>query len=494
MNATRGPAILVLAAMTAAAAALSSGPVEVSGAEARPEARAATTLDSSSTALWFCTGPTAELDGIDERTVEVVGISASPTEGRVTVVDEAGRAVERAFRIDPGDRLRISPGQFVSGAMFAGVTVEVRGGAAVVGQTVAGPDGADRRPCTTRASDTWVVPWSTTARPGNRAWVLLHNPFRAAAVADLRFVGDIGRRETLDSQGVVVPGRSIVAYDVTERIADSAVVSATIDVRVGRVVVARLQASDGSGPLATRGLDLAPGVPELATRAFIPGVGTGAVSTGSPGAGTSVVVVNTGVEAVEAEVVVRTGEEVTGLEPWRLVLRAGQRHVVDLDAGRLEGTDAFGVEVRTLDGRPIAASVVQRFGGDGVSEASSSVEGGLAVRPAAVVAARGWVVDLNDRYGATADVLAVMNPASEGIATIEVKVLAGTAPAGVARSVELAPGTQVSFDLAGGPPAVLAVESTAPVIVSIHSRTGEGATASFAVAVAGTEARPVPSN
>lgn len=489
MIATRGPAILVLAAMTAAAVALSSGPVEVMGAEARPEARAATTLDGSSTALWFCAGPTAELDGIDERTVEVVGISASPTEGRVTVVDETGRAVERAFRIDPGDRLKISPGQFVSGAMFAGVTVEVRGGAAVVGQTVAGPDGADRRPCTTRAANTWVVPWSTTARPGNRAWVLLHNPFRAAAVADLRFVGDIGRRETLDSQGIVVPGRSMVAYDVTERIADSSVVSATVDVRVGRVVVARLQASDGSGPRATRGLDLAPGVPELATRAFIPGVGTGAVSTGSLGAGASVVVVNTGVETVEAEVVVRTGEEVTGLEPWRLVLRAGQRHVVDLDDGRLEGVGAFGVEVRTLDGRPIAASVVQRFGGDGVS-----VEGGLAVRPAAAVAARGWVVDLDDRYGATADVLAVMNPASEGIATIEVKVLAGTAPAGVARSVELAPGTQVSFDLAGGPPVVLAVESTAPVIVSIHSRTGEGATASFAVAVAGTEARPVPSN
>ena len=489
MIATRGPAILVLAAMTVTAAALSSGPVEILGAEAHPEARAATTLDSSSTALWFCAGPTAELDGIDERTVEVVGISASPTEGRVTVVDETGRAVERAFRIDPGDLLEISPGQFVSGAMFAGVTVEVQGGAAVVGQTVAGPDGADRRPCTTRAADAWVVPWSTTARPGNRAWVLLHNPFRAAAVADLRFVGDIGRRETLDSQGVVVPGRSIVAYDVTERIADSSVVSATIDVRVGRVVVARLQASDGSGPRATRGLDLAPGVPELATRAFIPGVGTGAVSTGSSGTGASVVVVNTGVETVEAEVVVRTGEEVTGLEPWRLVLRAGQRHVVDLDAGRLEGVGAFGVEVRTLDGRPIAASVVQRFGGDDVS-----AEGGLAVRPAAAVAARGWVVDLDDRYGATTDVLAVMNPASEGIATIEVKVLAGTAPSGVARSVELAPGTQVSFDLTGGPPVVLAVESTAPVIASIHSRTGEGATASFAVAVAGTEARPAPSN
>jgi hypothetical protein len=483
MIAVRGPAIVVLGALVAAAAAFSSGPVDVVGGAVRPEARSAATLDGASTALWFCAGPTAELAGVDERTVEVVGISASPTEGRVTVVDDSGRAVERAFRIDPGGRLEVSPGQFVSGALFAGVTVEVRGGAAVVGQAVTGPDGRDRRPCTTRAADAWVVPWSTTARPGNRAWVLLHNPFRAAAVADLRFVGDIGRRETLDSQGVVVPGRSMVAYDVTERISDSAVVSATVDVRAGRLVVARLQLSDGSGPMATRGLDLSPGVPEVASRAFVPAVGTGEAVAGS-----TVVVVNTGVETVEAEVVVRTIGVESGVEPWRLVLRAGQRHVVDLDDGRLAGTDAFGVEVRTLDGAAIAASVVRRS-----VTGPADGAGGLAVRPAVAVAARGWVVDLDDRYGAVDDVLAVLNPASEGIATIEVKVLAGTAPADVVRAVELGPGTQVSFDLAAGPPVVLAVEATAPVIVSVHSRARAGATASIAVAVAGTEARPVPS-
>ena len=479
MIATRWPAIAVLAAMVVTSVASSSGLEERVDAGDRPEARSAAALDKTSTALWFCTGPTADLAEVDARTVEVVGISASPTEGRVTVVDETGRAVERAFRIDPGDRLEISPGQFVSGAAFAGVTVEVRGGAAVVGQTVSGPDGMDRRPCTTRAADAWVVPWSTTARPGNRAWVLLHNPFRAAAVADLRFVGDLGRRETLDSQGVVVPGRSVVAYDVTERIADSAVVSATVDVRVGRVVVSRLQVSDGSGPMATHGLDLAPGVPEAATRAFVPGL----AGSGDGTDGGAVVVVNAGVEPVEAEVVVRTGEQDHGVEPWRLVLRSGQRHVVDLDDGRLEGIGPFGVEVRTLDGRLVAVSALQRFG----------QAGGLSVRPAVAVAARGWVVDLGERYGSTTDVLAVMNPAIEGIATIEVKVLAGTAPTSVVRSVELSPGTQVSFDLGAGPPVVLAVESTAPVIASVHARAESSATGSMAVAVAGTEARPTAS-
>jgi len=480
MIAARGPAIVVLSALAVVAALSSPGPEDRTTVGDPPEARSAASLDSTSTALWFCTGPTAELASVEARTVEVVGISAWPTEGRVTVVDETGRAVERAFRIDPGGRLEVSPGQFVPGATFAGVTVEVRGGAAVVGQTTSGPDGVDRRPCTTRAADAWVVPWSTTARPGNRAWVLLHNPFRAAAVADLRFVGDIGRRETLDSQGVVVPGRSVVAYDVTERIADSSVVSATVDVRVGRVVVARLQASDGSGPMATRGLDLAPGVPESATRAFVPGV----AADGEGARGSTVVVVNAGTEVVEAEVLVRTAGGDEGLEPWPLVLRSGQRHVVDLGDGRLDGVGPFGVEVRTLDGRPVAASLVQRSG----------TSAGLSVRPAVSVAARGWVVDLGERYGATTDVLAVTNPADDDIVTIEVKVLAGTAPpAGVVRSVELPPGTQVSFDLGSGPPVVLAVEATAPVIASVHSRTDSVATGSMAVAVAGTEALPTAS-
>ena len=171
------------------------------------------------------------------------------------------------------------------------------------------------------------------------------------------------------------------------------------------------------------------------------------------------------------------------VEPWRLVLRSGQRHVVGLDDGRLEGIGPFGVEVRTLDGQPVVASVLYRFG-----EA-----GGLSVRPGVAVAARGWVVDLGERYGATTDVLAVMNPAVEGIATIEVKVLAGTAPASVVRSVELSPGTQVSFDLGAGPPVVLAVESTAPVIASVLARAESSATGSIAVAVAGTEARPAAS-
>ncbi|MEC9000274.1 MAG: DUF5719 family protein [Actinomycetota bacterium] len=479
MNAARGPALVVLAALVVAGATL--------GQSGRPDglvapevaASSAVPLSGDVTALWFCPGPTAELDGVDRRSVEVVSVSGRSIEGRVTVVDDGRRTVDREFRIEAGGRLEVEPGRFVPDSLFAAVTVEVSGGAAIVSQAVDGPDGADRRPCPTRTDVTWLVPWSTTTRPGNRSWLLLHNPFQAAAVADLRFVGDIGRRETLDSQGVVVPGQSVVAYDLTERIADSSVVSATVDVRVGRLVAMRLQASDGSDPEGRRGLDLAPGVAGTATSWLLPGAGGGDVATSI-----GVSVLNPGTESVDVEVVPRFADPEAFAEPWLLVLRAGQRHVVDLSDGRLAGRGEYGIEVRTLD------SAVDAEGGAGVATSLVrwSVDGpvGLDVRPASRVAARGWVVDVAARFGAVDDVLAVVNPTSAGIATVSVKVLAGQAPDGLPTTVEVPPGGHLALPLGGGGPVVLAVESTSAVVASVRSDAPDGWTASSMVAVAGT--------
>ncbi len=477
MNAHRMPALVVLVALLLGSSALAVADPEERRDDRPTAAPSAMALAGQSSDLWFCLGPTTALDGVDHRVVEMASISAGPTDGRVIVVDDRGRAVERAFRLDAGDRLEIRPGRFVPGSAFAAVTVEVPGGAVVVGQRVEG-DGVDQRPCLTRTSDSWLVPWSTTARPGNRTWLLLHNPFPASAVADLRFVGDIGRRETLDSQGLVVPGRSVVAYDVSARIADSAVVSAVVDVRVGQLVAARLQLSDGRGPTGLRGLDLAPGTPDVADRLFVPGAG--------PAGDLAVVVLNPGFETVELEVVARTSPADGFVEPWPVVLRAGQRHVVNLGDGRLDGVGPFGIEVRSLDGRPLAASLVRR----GPGGPDDVVPPDLAVRPATGVAARGWVVDLGERFASFDDVLAVANPSGSGIAILEVKVLAGQAPDGLPTVVELDPGSQVAFDLGAGAPVVLAVESTAPVVASVREASGFGSTAGQAVAVAGTEGWP----
>ena len=474
MNVSRVPAVVVLAVLVVVGSVLGGAEPPVEVGDRTVSATSEVPLGGDATALWFCVGPTAVVEAVDRRAVEVVGISGRPVEGRVTVVDDGRRVVERDFRLDAGGRLEVEPGRLVPDAPFAAVTVEVSGGAALVSQVVDGPDGTDRRPCPTRTDVAWLVPWSTTTRPGNRAWLVLHNPFRAAAVADLRFVGDIGRRETLDSQGVVVPGRSVVAYDLTERISDSSVVSATVDVRVGRVVAMRLQASDGSDPEGRRGLDLAPGVVGTSVARLLPGVGSAGAS------GPMVVsILNPGAVPVEVEVVPRFAEPTTSVEPWPVVLRAGQRSVVDLADGRLDGRGEFGIEIRSLDPASggVAASVV-RWADDGTA--------GLDVRPASGVAARGWVVDLPARFGAVDDVLAVANPAGAGIATVQVKVLAGQAPDGLPAVVEVPPGGHLAVPLGGGGPVVLAVESTSAVVASARFDGPDGWSAGSAVAVAGT--------
>ena len=491
MNAHRAPALVLLVALLVGALTLGAEAPD-GDAEAPPAvARTAMSLAGESSDLWFCIGPTSALDGIQDRSVQVASIAAGPVDGRVIVVDDRGRVVERAFRLDAGDRLEIRPGRFVPGSTFAAVTVEVPGGAVVVGQRVEG-DGVDQRPCLTRTSGTWLVPWSTTTRPGNRVWLLLHNPFPASAVVDLRFVGDIGRRETLDSQGMVVAGRSMVAYDVTERISDSSVVSALVRVRLGQVVAARLQLANGDGPTGIRGLDLAPGLPEARSRLFVPGVGP----VGGSGGDLSVVVLNPGEETIELEVVARTSPSDGFVEPWPVVLRAGQRHVVDLGDGRLDGVGTFGIEVRTLDDQPVAASLVRRGVVTGDPRTDDQPVGGradvpdLAVRPLTAVAARGWLVDLGERFGSSGDILAVANPSGSSIATIEVKVLAGRAPEGLPAVVELDPGSQVVFPLGAGGPVILAVESTSGVVASVRESSSSGSTAGVAVAVAGTEEWP----
>lgn len=472
MTVARVPALVVLVVL-AVVAFLDRGVTPDTEASKVVAAPAAVSLSANTTELWFCAGPTVEVEGVDKTNVEVVSISDRPTNGRVTVVDSSGRIVERAFRIDAGGRLEVEPGRFVPGADFAALTVEVEGGAALVFQSLAGDGGVDRRPCPTRTDTSWLVPWSTTLRPGNRAWVLLHNPFRGAAVADLRFVGDIGRRETLDSQGVVIPGRSIVAYDLTERIADSSVVSATVDVRAGRLVTMRLQLSDGTSTGGHWGSDLAPGLAGGAKSWLVPGV---AFADSVDGVG--VALLNPGTEAVEVEILPLFADPTSFVEPWPVVLRAGQRHMVDLDDGRLAGRGEFGIAIRSLEGGHVAASVV-RWRPDGSP--------GLDVRPASAVAARGWVVDLPERFESLDDVLAVANPISNGIATVEIKVLAGQAPEGLPVTVELAPGSQVAFPLGGGAPVVLAVESTAAVVTSVRFDELMGWSAAEAVAVAGTE-------
>ena len=65
--------------------------------------------------LWFCVGPTQELDGVDERKITLTSFSASDSYGRVTIADELGNDIEREILLEAGKNFDIKPEQSVQG-------------------------------------------------------------------------------------------------------------------------------------------------------------------------------------------------------------------------------------------------------------------------------------------------------------------------------------------------------------------------------------------
>jgi len=490
MNAVRYPALVVLAAMVVGSTLFASPPDPVDGATLLPPVHAALSTTPDSGDLWFCVGPTVDMEKISGRIVTLTSISDEPTVGRVTVNGDNGAEVERTFQLEPGRSMEIRPGPFVPGALHAGVTIEVPGGRVLVEQRItsgttddeASPGigtGVDEAPCGTITSSTWQVPWATTAEPGNTAVLLIYNPFRAPAVADLRFIGDLGRRETLDTRGVVVAGRSLAVFDLNELIPDSAVVSTSVDARVGQLVVARLQVADlpTSDTGGSTGLVVTPGLPETSERLFLPG------ASREWGVTSSVVVMNPGAGTTELEVLVRPEAAGTFVEPWRVTLRGRQRQVVDLGSGRIADAGRFGIEVRSLDGVPLAASLISRPEG-------GTTAAGLAVLPAVGAAATDWMVHLTGPADQAA--LVVSNPGEITIATVRLSLLGAAWPSDIPDLYEIGPAGHVEVELGAAisAEATILVDSTVPVLSVMRRADPMGRSSSFGMAVAGTQARP----
>ena len=132
MNASRAPAIVVLSALAVGVVLFAVDGIPRGVGVEFPTAPAEVSPSGTSGDLWFCLGPTTDLQGITGRVVTLVSHASEDMEGRVTVADDAGRAVERTVRVAAGGHLDIRPGQSVPGATWAAVTVEVPLGQVVV--------------------------------------------------------------------------------------------------------------------------------------------------------------------------------------------------------------------------------------------------------------------------------------------------------------------------------------------------------------------------
>jgi len=502
MNAVRAPAFALLLALLVGAFIFAEG-VEKSATRdySIPAVSELSPLDGPAD-IWFCIGPTSALSEIADRVLGLTNLSDEMVEGRITVVDEIGNRVDRTYQVDGGDVFEFRPDPFVPEGQFAAVTVESPSGGIYVDQRIVGEvfSGRDYEPCVTTTSTVWRHPWSSTERPERSAVLLLHNPFPGTAVADIRFISDVGRHKSLDSQGVVIAGRSLVAYDLTERVADSEVVSTLVDVRSGQLVSNLFQLSKEPVSSILQGLDNSVGSPRDSDRLFLPGVLAEAAPESGKffeenGEGEPVallVVLNSGGTSEEVEVVpwMLDGDNV---EPFRLTLRSGQREVVNLFGdGRLAAGSSFFLEVRSLGASSMSAALVTGMRSLETDELETGSGLGFDVLSAVDYAATKWWLRAARSEVDEFNTMVVLNPAKEGIASIELTPVfpipqESTETSRLPRYFELDPGRQVEVIMSTG---VVELSASMPVIVLSQSEGPLGKTVALGVGKVGTVVRP----
>ena len=482
MNAVRLPALVVIITLIVGAFIFQVQTEEEVSQSKEPLAYSELSfglpLEETSGDVWFCLGPTNKLDGVDDQIISITNLSSTGTEGlKWTISDSEGSVAERSIQVEGKSQLEILTSQEKDTAKYVGVTLEAPTGDILVEQYLEATDysGLDQGFCGTTTSSSWVVPWGTTERPGAKQTLLLYNPFQATAVADLLFVGDQGLRETLDSQGIVIPGRSVVAYELTERIPDTPLLSSYVEVRTGQLVVSGLSIADGTAPSGIKGLSIVSGSPEIGGDLFLPG------SDGeqTPGA---VVIVNPSQLVVEGELVVRPGDSDLFVEPFGFVLRSGQRQVIELsDHSRLEGIGPYSLYIRSLDNPNLSASYIERSLTNAVSENSEeATTAGLDVLPAVGYGATNWLTKVLGSPGSPAK-LTIFNPSLKSIAAIN---LWTEDEVTLPDSFELDPGDRATLDLEVS--VLIGVESSSPVIVITEWFGPEGRTSDYGISLEDT--------
>ena len=432
---------------------------------------------------WFCPGGSAP-GGRADVALEITNASAEPAQAIVSGI-RSGLGTEPTdalVTISAGGRTRVRLADLVTDSPWMGAVVEVDSADVLVEQTYLGAAGTtDRALCHTRTSDQWVVASGATrfAARGEEMILLFLNPFPHDAVLNIRFNSDVGV-DTLN--GVVVPARRVVAFDVTEAVPVASRVSAVIDVVVGRVATSRVQ-SQGHAPPSEQGQPVGLSVTPATS-------GTAPVwhllNLSSTDRDDVVSVVNPSPDqTAEVDLVIISDEQLRR-DPIELTVGPGAASQVRLsEVSRLSGLASYSITARSLTGLPIAVmhestalhaeghdhvSVEGETETEGVSEAGGLLDSDLGPQNVSVAATTGidvsstrWLAPL----GSGSHRVVIFNPSPTSIATVEVAVVGGQGRR-VVTQIEIAPLRRASLSASelGGERPITEVVSLSPVVVS----------------------------
>ena len=294
--------------------------------------------------------------------------------------------------------------------------------------------GSDVATCSSIVADEWYV-ISADTQADARDQLVIYNPLPTDAVVDLRFASEaeVGPYVSPELVGLVVPAASSISVEIGEHVRRRDTVAATVQARLGRVVVDHLQTFTGSSGRLGFSAHLA-----TATSSTVwhhPAVRLGdderaAVMVANP---TDVVT------TVDVTLVTRAGKiesvaiNVGPYDVTRVDVRSNLEE--DLPVGTLLAPSGlFGIIVESSDGVPVISGVEAASGPDGSPGRESPEEdlileddegshiepptgrvSGLSIRSGVPNGSHGWVLTVPELSG---EVIVGIQNASASTATV----------------------------------------------------------------------------
>lgn len=351
------------------------------------QAQPVTALSST----WYCAAGTAGGGGEADGTVVVANTASRQRRGTFTVFTDNGQSKSIAIVVPPRSSIDLRYASVVTAPWAAGL-VEMDGGGVAAEQVVSGPLGRDVAPCARTASDQWHFAAGSTAKDSSMT-LAFFNPFPDVAIVDLRFATDEGPKVPGDFQGIVVPPRSVAVREVGDHVRRRDAVSATVSVRSGRLVAARIQRF--STP-ARSGLGLSVGAPEARSLWYLPeGFYTDGITERYE-------IYNPARR--EAVVQLALAIEGGGAEPFELTVPAqGRLTLIANEQDRIPKGKAHAATVRSLNG---VAVVVEET----VDAVAPAARRGFFVSAAAAGTALRWVMAAGSATETSDEWIVVHNP------------------------------------------------------------------------------------
>ncbi len=381
----RGAAAPAISAAGGPAGSTGSLPLAPSNAPfflpAMPGGRA---LDST----WFCAAGTARDRGIADAEIVVANAGRSPARASVQLVTDRGEAKTVRLDVPAAGSSRLRAATALQGDWVAATVIADRGEVAA-NLAITHEGSVSVTPCASRASDVWNFAAGSTER-GATETLAFYNPYPEAATVKVQLDTEDGVRQPPALQGIPVPPHSLVVARLNDVEDHRSRLAATVTAPIGRIVAARIQSFDGTGPpgpsgTPPKGVVVTLGVPNPSTVAAWP------YGTKGPSWSDRYVLLNPGPTDAKVSVDVGLTSPATNGRIASIPLTIGAGEVKDFDASGLRQIpDAlnYSVTIRSTNGVPFVAERRSEAGGPGTV--------GVTYTPGSPLLATRWVIAAAD--------------------------------------------------------------------------------------------------